>query len=291
MDANPLLLINLALSGLAVLVAVGVLLRVGRLADKLTIPPAAGPARVEVPPPELVRRLMDLDEQADLIIRKLDKLENRLADMAMPPPVPPGQGRPVTVAAAQAPALAPSSVQIQQADAVQPVVLAPVSVNPRIDTVPTPATPTASPELASTAPSQAAAAPAGTSDEDLIDGYRNKIAERSKGPIREWLAQHNSVALDPQDDGSLLPTDAGPLAGIRTGDARLLLFPTAGFVVDFATRFAGSPISMRQVMRSCFDPVVDNSGDMKLQAPAIARLEGERWVLERPGRLSGFMDG
>jgi hypothetical protein len=74
MDANPLLLINLALSGLAVLVAVGVLLRVGRLADKLTIPPAAGPARVEVPPPELVRRLVDLDEQSDIIIRKLDKL-------------------------------------------------------------------------------------------------------------------------------------------------------------------------------------------------------------------------
>ncbi|MEI6486963.1 MAG: hypothetical protein WCO11_11950 [Sphingomonadales bacterium] len=291
MDANPLPLINLALSGLAVLVAVGVLLRVGRLADKLTIPPAVGPARVEVPPPELVRRLMDLDEQADIIIRKLDKLENRFADMAMPPPVPPGQGLPATVAAAQAPALAPSSVQIKQADAVQPVVVAPVSVNPRIDTVPTPATTAASPELASTAPSPAAAAPAGTSDEDLIDGYRNKIAERRKGPIREWLAQHNSVALDPQDDGSLLPTDAGPLAGIRTGHASLLLFPTAGFVVDFATRFAGSPISMRQVMRTSFDLVVDNSGDMKLQAPAIARLEGERWVLERPGRLSGFIDG
>lgn len=290
MDANPLLLISLALSGLAVFFALFILVRVGRLADSLTIRPAAGPARVEAPLPELVRRLVDLDEQAEMIIRKLDNLEIRLAELAMPPPPAAVQAWPATMAVVPAPALAPSPAQIQPADTVQAVVMAPLPDNRRIDTGPTPVTLTATSELAPTASLPVAAAPAGASEEDLIDGYRAKIAERSKGPIRDWLVQQNSIVLDPQDDGSLLPSDAGPLAGIRTGAARLLLFPTAGFVVDFATRFAGSPISMRQVMRSCFDPVVDNSGEMKLQTVAIARLEGERWVLDRPGHLSGFID-
>lgn len=285
MDAFLLPVITLVLSGLAAIVAMLVLLRVGRLSDTLARSPAAAPARTETPSLEVVRRLVDLDEQADMIIRKLDKLESRLADLAMPQQLLPAQVRPATVAAVPAPVVAPAPSQILPLDTVTAEVAAPAPVNPPIDGAPAPT------ELAEPDKSPAAAALAGSGDDDLIDGYRAKIAERSKGPIREWLAQQNSIAFDPQDDGSLLPTDAGPLAGIRSGDARLLLFPTAGFVVDFATRFAGSPISMRQVMRSCFDPVVDNSGDMKLQTPAIARLEGERWVLERPGRLSGFIDG
>ncbi len=127
--------------------------------------------------------------------------------------------------------------------------------------------------------------------ETLAAAYRAKIAERSKAAIREWLAQQNSITLDAGDDGSLMPSDSGLIAAIPVGDGHAILVPTAGFVVDFATRFAGSQISMRQVMRNSFDAVADNSGDMKLQAAGVARLEGHRWILVQPGRLGGFTDG
>ncbi len=125
---------------------------------------------------------------------------------------------------------------------------------------------------------------------ELVAGYQAAIAERSKGPIREWLAQNNSITLDISEDGQLMPSDGGPIAAIMVDKRHAILLPTAAFVVDFATRFAASQISMRQVMRNCFDSVADNSGEMRLQAPAIASRDGDRWVLDKPGRLSGFTD-
>jgi hypothetical protein len=116
------------------------------------------------------------------------------------------------------------------------------------------------------------------------------IAGRSKAPIRDWLTKHGGITLDISEDGTLIPSDTGSIAAVSIEGNKAILLPTASFVVDFATRFAGSKISMRQVMRNCFDAIADNSGDMKLQTPGIARREGDRWVLEQPGQLSGFTD-
>jgi hypothetical protein len=151
--------------------------------------------------------------------------------------------------------------------------------------------PAPEPQSEAAADPQPAAPPSATGiARELVTGYQATIAERSKGPIREWLTQNNSITLDVNEGGQLIPSDGGQIAAIMVDQRQAILLPTAGFVVDFATRFAGSQISMRQVMRGCFDAVVDNSGEMRLQAPAIASRDGDRWVLEKPGRLSGFTD-
>jgi hypothetical protein len=198
-----------------------------------------------------------------------------------PPPAPaaPPQAPPPQAAATPAP---PSPVSMARHAMPAPMLPADVSGA-------TPPAPAAT--AAEATPEPVPALNIAARQDALVAAYRAKIAERTKAAIREWLAQQNSITLEAAEDGSLMPSDSGLIAAIPMGDGHAILVPTAGFVVDFATRFAGSQISMRQVMRNSFDAVADNSGDMKLQAAGVARLEGHRWVLVQPGRLGGFTDG
>lgn len=278
MDATMLAIAGLTLSVVAVLCAVVSLLRAGSLAKAVARLSNPAPARDngEQSRRDLLARISEIDEQFNTMARQFDALqlsvsELELARRAVAPP-------PMTAPASPpAPSFEPEPVR-------EPVTEpeAEITISPPPSPITVPAPPPAAPPAA--APEQF--------PEDRVDaliaGYRAKIAERSKAPIREWLSQNNSFALDAAEDGSLIPSETGLIAAIPIGDDTALLVPTAGFVVDFATRFAGSQISLRQVMRNTFEAVADNSGDMKLQSPALARRAGERWIVERPGRLGGF---
>ena len=141
------------------------------------------------------------------------------------------------------------------------------------------------------APAPDPASPASQHIDALVAGYREKIAGRSRGPIRDWLQENNGFTLQAGDGDSLVRSEQGLIAAIPIDDQRALLVPSAGFVVDFATQYAPNQLGLKQVMRNVFEPVADRGGDMKLLAPAIARRQGEEWLLERPGRLGGFTDG
>jgi hypothetical protein len=282
MDPTMLANAGLGLSVVAVLFAVAALLRTGSIAKAVAqiSSPAPGREKSDSFGRDQSARIGEMDEQFNVMARQLDALQLSMSELSLaqqhalearasastaPPslvfePEPEPVFEPVTPPALET-ALPSSPVTISVAAKVQPDL---PSDAPRRDT------------------------------EDLIDalvaGYRAKIAERSKAPIREWLSQNNSITLDATEDGSLIASESGVIAAIMIGDGLAILVPTASFVVDFATRFAGSQISLRQVMRNTFEAVVDNSGDMKLQVPGLARREGERWIVEKPGRLGGFTD-
>jgi hypothetical protein len=299
-----LLIVSLVFSAIAGSAAVFAVLRIGALAEAMTPPPRSseGEGRSGRAIQELSARMDDLANQSQTISRQLDGINQQLnellsSDAFHPAPVP---VTPTTPAPPPAPAPAPEPVEPAPLPAPEPLRDMPADPAPQpaaYEPAPAPQPePEPEPEPQPAAPAEAPPPPesapptASSIARELVAGYQAAIAERSKGPIREWLAQNNSITLDISEDGQLLPSDGGPIAAIMVDHHRAILLPTAAFVVDFATRFAASQISMRQVMRNCFDAVADNSGEMRLQAPAIASRDGERWVLEKPGRLSGFTD-
>jgi hypothetical protein len=296
-----LLIVSLVFSAIAGSAAVFAALRIGALAETLQPPPRQSDAegRAGRALQELSTRIDDLANQLQTNSRQLDGIDQQLnellsSDMLHPAPAaPPAAAPPPPSPAPDAPP--PSALPVPpyapMSDAVraaghEPQRDIPVDPAPQPDPQPEPESqPETTAELPPIAPPSASSIA-----RELVTGYQAAIAERSKGPIREWLTQYNSIALDISEDGQLIPSDSGQIAAIMVDQRNAILLPTAGFVVDFATRFAGSQISMRQVMRGCFDAVVDNSGEMRLQAPAIASRDGDRWTLESPGRLSGFTD-
>jgi hypothetical protein len=281
MDPTVLAVASFALSVIAVLLAVAALLRTGSIAKTtvgLSTPASTHDNGSEVRR-DLMARIGEIDEQFNAMARQFDALQLAMSQLDL-----------VECDAITVPVTAPAA---QPLSSFEPVSMFEPLAAPETDSVTPPISPTAIvPERA-----PAGALPAAETErlphvrvDELVAGYRAKIAERSKAPIREWLSQNNSFTLDAAEDGSLIPSESGMIAAIPIGDGTALLVPTASFVVDFATRFAGSQISLRQVMRNTFEAVHDNSGDMKLQAPAIARREGGRWIVEKSGRLGGFTD-
>ena len=321
MPTEILLIASLVLSAIAASAAVFAVLRIGALSETMQPPPrqSDGEGRSGRALQELSTRIDDLANQLQTNSRQLDGINQQLNELlssdmlhpapapaptpAPPPPAAPEPAAPPTSAApaslpGEAPAPAPSytpAADEATSGGHEPQPDMPVDPSPLPEPVPDPQ-PAPSPEPQAQAAAEAPPPPppappsASTIARELVAGYQSVIAERSKSPIREWLAQNNSTTLDVSEDGQLIPSDNGQIAAIMVDQRHAILLPTAAFVVDFATRFAASQISMRQVMRGCFDAVADNSGEMKLQAPAIASRDGERWVLEKPGRLSGFTD-
>jgi hypothetical protein len=298
MPTDILLIVNLVFSAIAGSAAVFAVLRIGALAENLQPPPrpGEGEGRSGRAMQDLSARIDDLANQSQTISRQLDGINQQLnellssdalhpapAPVAAPAPPPPPPLAPEPVAPP------PSAAPEEQRD--MPAYAAPQpQPQPQPEREPQPEPqPEPEPEPQPAAIAEPPPSPSSIARE-LVAGYQAAIAERSKGPIRDWLALNNSITLDISEDGQLLPGDGGPIAAIMVDQHRAILLPTAAFVVDFATRFAASQISMRQVMRGCFDAVADNSGEMRLQAPAIASRDGDRWVLEKPGRLSGFTD-
>jgi hypothetical protein len=314
-----LLTVSLVISAIAASAAVVAVLRVGTLSDTQQTPPRQIDADKTFARAiqELAARLDDLTRQSQTVSHQLDAVERQLNELlnsdvsqhaaaapaAAPTPPAPLPAEPPAPEASEPRAPAhPAAGEL--AEPPQPF----ASASAPADHWSAPAEPPPEPEPAASPPaaspppdvvsapepeSFAAALPppsAVSMAEELVIGYRAVIGERSKGPIREWLLQNGSIALEPLEDGTLMPGDSGPIAAIMVNQQRAVLLPAPAFVVDFATRFAGSQISMRQVMRGCFDAVADGTGEMRLQSPAIARREGDRWVLERAGQLSGFTD-
>ncbi len=302
-----LLIVSLVFSAIAGSAAVFAVLRIGALAEKLQPPPrqSDGEGHTGRALQELSTRIDDLANQLQTNSRQLDGIDQQLSELlssdmlhqapAAPPPAapPPPSPAPEPVAPpSSAPSIPPYSPMTDAVRAAghEPQRDKPVDPAPQQEPQPEPQPAPEPPPETTAEPSPAAPPSASTIARELVTGYQAAIAERSKGPIREWLANNNSITLDISEDGQLIPSDSGQIAAITVDQRHAILLPTAGFVVDFATRFAGSQISMRQVMRGCFDAVVDNSGEMRLQAPAIASRDGDRWTLEKPGRLSGFTD-
>jgi hypothetical protein len=309
MPTELLLIVNLVFSALAASAAVFAALRIGALGKTLQPPPrkSEGEGRSGFGIQELTARIDDVANQSQTISRQLDGINQQLNELLSSDALHPAPAPPQSAASPPSP---PAPEPVEPTPSAPPAPLgdeAPASVPPfapMAEEVPSagqepqrvmpvdPAPPSAPEPQSQAAADPPPAAPPSATDiaRELVTGYQATIAERSKGPIREWLTQNNSITLDINEDGQLIPSDGGQIAAIMVDQRQAILLPTAGFVVDFATRFAGSQISMRQVMRGCFDAVVDNSGEMRLQAPAIASRDGDRWVLEKPGRLSGFTD-
>lgn len=280
-----LLIVSLVFSAIAGSAAVFAVMRIGALAENLQPPSrqSEGEGRSGRAIQDLSARTDDLANQSQTISRQLDGINQQLNELLSSDALHPA---PVSVAAPPPEPIAPMPPAAPEPQRDMPVYPAPQPAAHEPTPVPRPEP---EPEPQAAAVTEPPHSPSSIARE-LVAGYQAAIAERSKGPIREWLAQNNSTTLDISEDGQLLPCDGGPIAAIMIDQHRAILLPTAAFVVDFATRFAASQISMRQVMRNCFDAVADNSGEMRLQAPAIASLDGDRWVLDKPGRLSGFTD-
>lgn len=289
MDLSVVAIASLTLSTVAVLCAVAALLRTANTAKSVarlsvTAQPSVGDSTLKH---ELSGHIDAIDQRFEVLDQQFDGLHRMLSELRH----------------AKRDALASTSVlpvpPVQAARAVQDGTsertLIDEEVGKSAQRIATPPTTIESSDVPS---ALSADSPLRDSEtiivgevDELIAGYRAKIGERSKAPIREWLSQNNSIMLEVTEDGTLIPSDSGLIAAVPLNDGTFLLVPTAGFVVDFATRFAGNQVSLRQVMRNTFEATVDNSGDMKLQAPAMARREGERWIVVKPGKLSGFTDG
>ncbi len=308
-----LMIVSLVISAIAASAAVVAVLRIGALSDTQQTHPRQIEAENTVAraSQELGARLDDLTRQSQTVSHQLDVVERQLNELlasdvfhqaapalaaapaAAPTPPAPLLAEPPAPEASE-PCAPARPAAGEPADPPQPFASASAPADDwSAPAEPPPASPP--PDVVSAPePESFAAAPppksAASMAEELVIGYRAVIDERSKGPIREWLLQNGSIALEPLEDGTLMPGDSGPIAAIMVNQQRAILLPTPAFVVDFATRFAGSQISMRQVMRGCFDAVADGTGEMRLQSPAIARRDGDRWVLERAGQLSGFTD-
>ncbi|WP_439545442.1 hypothetical protein [Sandarakinorhabdus sp.] len=283
MDPIVLAFASLGLAVIAALCAVAALLRSGSAA-KAVAGLATAPPRENVDGlrRDLLARIGEIDEQFNAMARQLDALQISVSELDL------AQRDAISAAAASASAAASGVVPsppFEPAPALEPV-----AELAETDLAPVAALDPISEQVAAAPPEVATEAYPHSRVDELVAGYRAKIAERSRAPIREWLSQNNSFTLDATEDGRLIPSESGVIAAIPIGGSIAMLVPTASFVVDFATRFAGSQISLRQVMRNTFEAVADNSGDMKLQAPALARREGDHWVVEMPGRLGGFTD-
>lgn len=288
MDSSVVPIASLILSAIAVLCGVAALLRAGKTSASVAglselVRPLVSDGKMQ---PELSGLVDELDDKINAVALQFERLEGAINELqharredletssvSQPPPALISRA---ILAGTSEPALSEETLEMGAS---------------LIATLPT--------TIASGDPPKAPLAEPAMLDSSIVDiekmdelvaGYRAKIGERSKAPIREWLTQNNSVMLEVNDDGSLMPSESGLIAAIPLTAGTAILVPTAGFVVDFATRFAGSQISLRQVMRNTFEAIVDNSGDMKLQAPAMARREGERWIIVKPGCLSGFTD-
>jgi hypothetical protein len=280
MESTVITISGLAVSAVAFLCAVAALLRSGSVAKPLPVLSTPTPTldNSDQVRRDLVVRIDLIDEQVIAMARQFDTLQLSVSQLRL--------GRDVSLAAPEKEQAALPYVSFKPGPVFEPA----AEPDPKVALSPLPA-PVTVPTMVPEGP--LAATPERYTDsrvEELVAGYRAKIAERSKAPIREWLSQNNSFTLEAAEDGSLVPSESGVIAAILIGDGLAVLVPTASFVVDFATRFAGSQISLRQVMRNTFEAVADNSGDMKLQAPAIAISEGERWIVKKPGRLGGFTD-
>ncbi len=288
MDVSVVAIASLILSAIAVLCGVAALLRAGNASTSVAglselVRPLVSDGKMQ---PELSGLIDELDDKINAVARQFEGLESAISELqharrddletsSVSQPSPALISRAI-LAGTSEPALSEVTLEMGASlTATPPTTIA--SGDP-------PKAPLAEPSMR-----DSSIVPVTQMDE-LVAGYRAKIGERSKAPIREWLTQNNSVMLEVNDDGSLMPSESGLIAAIPLTDGTSILVPTAGFVVDFATRFAGSQISLRQVMRNTFEAIVDNSGDMKLQAPAMARREGERWIVVKPGCLSGFTD-
>jgi len=289
MDFSVVSIASLTFSTIAFLCAVAALLRTASIAKSVAGFPAAARPSVDdgTLQRELSGRVDRIDQQFDVLGQKLDELQRALSELQQP-------RRDALVSTSVQPVPAAETARAVQEGTSDQTLIAEI-VDKSVHRIATPPTTKASGDSPSTLPADSFVHDPRTmivgEVDELVAGYRAKIGERSKAPIREWLAQNNSVMLEVTEDGTLIPSDSGLIAAIPLNDGTALLVPTAGFVVDFATRFAGSQISLRQVMRNTFEATVDNSGDMKLQSPAMARREGERWIVEKPGSLSGFTDG
>lgn len=299
-----LLIVSLVFSAIAGSAAMFAVLRIGALAENLQPPSrqSQDEERTGRAMQDLSARIEDLADQSQTILRQLDGINQQLNELLSSDVLHPTAAPVAAPAPATSPPPAPKPVAPPPPAAREEQRDMPAFAAPRPEAEPQPGPqpepqPQPEPELqpgATAEPQPAATAEPPPSPSsiarELVAGYQAAIAERSKGPIRDWLAQNSSITLDISEDGQLLPSDGGPIAAIMVDQHRAILLPTAVFVVDFATRFAASQISLRQVMRNCFDAVADNSGEMRLLAPAIASFDGNRWVLEKPGRLSGFTD-
>ena len=280
MDSTVPAIAGLALSVVAVVCAIGALLRTGSITKVVEQLAAHAPSRDKDDSfsRDQSARISEIDEQFNVMARQLDALQLSVSELTL--------AHRCAIEPSATTSTAPASPLFKPEPVFEPVAeLALETTAP-----PSPAIISAPAEVQPDPPSAAPRRETENLLNELVAGYRAKIAERSKAPIREWLSQNNSITLDVTEDGSLIASESGVIAAIMIGDGLAILVPTASFVVDFATRFAGSQISLRQVMRNTFEAVVDNSGDMKLQVPAVARREGERWIVEKPGRLGGFTD-
>jgi hypothetical protein len=283
MGADVFVMVGAVLSAIAMVAAIAALVRIGGIAAQLrhaAEKTAALANRSDRLHPELLARMDELDLKHENISLQLERLKKQISELLVDEQSRIAQtARPAPTITAEPPLRA---LPADRLPSESPLDGAAVTLSERgLRDKPVPADcPSPMVPLVSSS----------DNIEGLVAGYREMIAGRSKAPIREWLTKHGSITLDISDDGILIPSDSGLIAAVPIEGHKAILLPTASFVVDFATRFAGSKISMRQVMRNCFDAVADNSGDMKLQTPGIARREGDRWVLEQPGQLSGFTD-
>lgn len=296
MLTDILLVASLLLSAIAGSAAIMAVVRIGAISAQMERPKRQQEPdnRLASMVQEFGTRLDDISRLCETLSRQLDSVERQLNELLCSETPNPPAPAPVIPAPGSVTRIAETPLQRTREPVPQPVpepkMAAPLPAEPQM--IPENIVEAAQPAAPQIAPPPLLPSENGLATEvdELVIGYRRAIAGRSKAPIREWLAQNNSITLEVGEDGVLAPGDGGPIAAIAISREHAILLPTAVFVVDFATRFADSQISMRQVMRSCFDAVADNSGEMKLQMPALARREGDRWLLEKPGRLSGFTD-
>ncbi len=126
--------------------------------------------------------------------------------------------------------------------------------------------------------------------QQLLDQYRQLLAEPRKSEINRWLDDNGAIRCEVTEDGEILPLGrdgGGLLALLPAGDDRALVLPSARLIADFATSFANA-ISMRPVTRNLFALECDGTGKMRLIEPAEVAASGERWTLVRAGTLTGL---
>lgn len=233
---------------------------------------------------DLIGRLGESDDQYDNFVRRLDRIEQLVSELTRQ-----------RIATSGATALAASAKQapaaVAAAGAGMPAPLVPADVLPPPAPRPyAPAQPMAAMLRDPLEPLATDPPAVNRRLEALVDGYREKIAQRSRGPIRDWLNEHQGFTVQPGDGDSLVRSDQGFLAAIPIDGRQVLLVPNAGFVVDFATQYASNQLGVKQIMRNVYEPVADRGGEMKLLTPATAQQQGDQWVLDQPGRLGGFND-
>jgi hypothetical protein len=280
-----LALVAAALSGLAALLLVVVVLQVRSLANavrELASAPSAPRGRKEEPLHQVfARELKDIADQIgkfDIVFSdiqaQLDAV--RQARLATPAPAPP-QARPAPQPVSS-PAPVPQRPMWEEEAAPAP------SPRPAVDD-----------KVVSTAAAAGARGPerAGPDLESLqplIKEYRALIAEPRKNEINRWSDEAGGWACELQEDGTARPLarEAGGLLVLIAGNDDIgIIVPGGRLVVDFPTDFANT-IAMRRVTRDAFELINDGTGVLRLTEAAVARRAGDRWQLVRAGKLAGL---